>query len=227
MKNIFIKMIILSSAVLIIGVPVSSTTVNASAIKSNLNQTSSNQQKYLSLSAQKEIDAYVTVKDNQYVLSDKVKTIVSKDEYLNAQSLIMQANDVISKNDLVINRQTKVATNTFTLTSDENSMSDLARNIKSLKAVHKKKYHYGVNKISVHWNYTRVYMNKTLAQNVASGVVGGLSGLIGAVASGPAVATIVGAIGSVVSSQVGSIKGGIWVDYNYFHGFVKTKWGWQ
>lgn len=230
MKNMskFTKMVTLSLIALSISASVSFTTVNAATIESRSKQTDNNQQEYLSSADQKKLDKYVTVKDNQFVLSEKAKAIVSRDEYITAQNLIAQANDIVNEGDMVINRQTKVATNTFVLTDDENARTNVNKNISSLKAVHsKKKYHYGVNKVSVHWNYTRVYMNKALAKKVASGVVGGLSGLIGYVASGPALATIVGAIGNVVSSQVDSIKGGIWVDYNYFHGVVKTKWGWQ
>lgn len=230
MENIskFTKMIILSLVVLSINVSFSCTTVSAAPIEPKLKQTNDNQQEYLSSSIQKKLNEYVTVKDNQFVLSEKAKAIVSRKEYITAQNLITQANDIVNEGNLVINRQTKVATNTFILPNDGNSRIDVNKSIMSLRVVRsKKKYHYGVNKISVHWNYTRVYMNKAMTKNVASGVVGGLSGLIGYAASGPAVATIAGAIGNVVSSQVGSIKGGIWVDYNYFHGFVKTKWGWQ
>ncbi|KRK44764.1 hypothetical protein ODV08_06010 [Lactobacillus amylovorus] len=90
----------------------------------------------------------------------------------------------------------------------------------------KKKYHYGVNKVTVHWNYIRIYMDKTLTKNVAAGITGGLSGLIGGAVSGPAAAGAAGAIGGFVGSAVGnSIKGGIWIDYNYYQGV--TNWGWQ
>ncbi|GMM17581.1 hypothetical protein LAYK3_06960 [Lactobacillus amylovorus subsp. amylovorus] len=204
----------LAISLLLTATPLTSLSVNATAVEKDMTQ------QKLSLSTQKRIDPYIAVKNNQYVLSDNATSVVSRDDYIAAKQLIAQANIVIAEKGLVINPQTKTATTALTM-SDNSSLYNT-----NLMRASKKKYHYGVNKVTVHWNYIRIYMDKTLTKNVAAGITVGLSGLIGGAVSGPAAAGAAGAIGGFVGSAVGnSIKGGIWIDYNYYQGV--TNWGLQ
>lgn len=197
--------------------PTLTSTVQASTIDSN-------SQSELSLSVQKKLDSYVTVKNNQYVLSESAKTVVSEEEYNVAKQMIEQTNIAVANTGSVINRKTKAATNDFTLSDDAHSIISLD---KSTLATRRKKYHYGVNKVTYHWNYIRVYLNKSLTQTVAAGAIGGLSTLIANYVSGGLAAFAVGAISSAVATLVGnSIKGGVWVDYNFLAKSV-TSCGWQ
>ncbi|WP_279034088.1 hypothetical protein [Lactobacillus intestinalis] len=200
-------------------IPTFSTYVNAASIGT----TTINQNTKVSLSVQEKLDKYVTVNNNQYVLSKESKSIVSEQEYAAAQQLIKQTNEAIKKTDSVINRETKVATNEFTLSDDKVKVISLNQG----KATKRKKYHYGVNKVTYHWNYIRVYLNKNMTQTIASGALGGLGSLIASYVSGGAATFAVGAITAAVTTFVGnSIKGGVWVDYNFLAKTV-TRTGWQ
>ena len=122
--------------------------------------------------------------------------------------MIEQSNTVVANSGSVINRKTKVATNDFTL-SDENSVVSLN---KGTLATSRSRYHYGVNKVTYHWNYIRVYLNKNLTQAVASGAVGGVGTLIASYVTGGAATFAVGVISSSVDVLVtNGIKGGVCV----------------
>ena len=141
-----------------------------------------------------------------------------------AKQIIAQTNVAVENSGSVINKDTKVATNDFTVSNDEASVVSLN---KGELATKRKKYHYGVNKVTYHWNYIRVYLNKTTTQAVAAGAVGGVGALIANYVSGGLATFAVGAISSSVSALVGSsIKGGVWVDYNFLARTV-TSCGWQ
>ena len=199
-----------------VGAPTFTSAVQASSIENVTQDT-------LSLSTQTKLDPYVKVEHNQYVLSESAKNVVSAEEYRVAQQMIEQSNTVVANSGSVINRKTKVATNDFTL-SDENSVVSLN---KGTLATSRSRYHYGVNKVTYHWNYIRVYLNKNLTQAVASGAVGGVGTLIASYVTGGAATFAVGVISSSVDVLVtNGIKGGVWVDYNFFTGTV-TGFGWQ
>ena len=176
------------------------------------------------MSTQKKLDPYVTVENNHYVLSENAKKVVSEEEYNAAKQVIAQTNAAVENSGSVINQNTKVATNDFTLSNDENSVVSLN---KGELATRRKKYHYGVNKVTYHWNYIRVYLNKTTTQAVAAGAVGGLGALIANYVSGWVSYPLQWEqLGSSVSALVGSsIKGGVWVDYNFLARTV-TSCGW-
>lgn len=164
------------------------------------------------------------MENNQYVLSEEVKSVVSKQDYDAAKQMISQTNKSIEKTGSVINKETKVATNSFTLTDDGSRIKSLNKSMLSKSG---KKYHYGVNKVTFHWNYIRVYLNKNLAQDVAVGTLGGATALIAEYVSGAAATFAVGAIGAAITNHVGnSVKGGVWVDYNFLTRAV-TGFGWQ
>ena len=194
-------------SLLSVAAPTFASTAQASTIESSQTQSK------LNLSTQKKLDPYVTVENNHYVLSENAKKVVSEEEYNAAKQVIAQTNAAVENSGSVINQNTKVATNDFTLSNDENSVVSLN---KGELATRRKKYHYGVNKVTYHWNYIRVYLNKTTTQAVAAGAVGGLGALIANYVSGGLATFAVGAISSSVSALVGSsIKGGVWVDYNF------------
>lgn len=137
--------------------------------------------------------------------------------------MIEHSNVVVANSGSVINRKTKVATNDFTL-FDENSIVSLN---KGTLATSQSRYHHGVNKVTYHWNYIRVYLNKNLTQVVAGGAVGGVGTLIASYVTGGAATFAVGVISSSVDVLVtNGIKGEVWVDYNFFTGTV-TGFGWQ
>lgn len=152
----------------------------------------------LSESTQHRLDKYVTVENNQYVLNEAAKQV------------IVQTNASITKSGSVINKETKEATNEFTVS--ENGRKVISLNRAKAK---KKKYHYGVNKVTYHWNYIRIYMDKKLTKAVVSGVIGGLGALVGEYVTGGAATVAIAVITPAVASYVGdSIKSGVWVDYN-------------
>lgn len=164
--------------------PTLTSTVQASTIDSN-------SQSELSLSVQKKLDSYVTVKNNRYALSESAKTVVSEEEYNIAKQMIEQTNIAVANTGSVINRKTKVATNDFTLSDDAHSIISLDKG------------------------------------TLATGTIGGLGALIANYVSGGLATFAVGAISSAVATLVGnSIKGGVWVDYNFLAKSV-TNCGWQ
>ena len=172
-------------SLLSVAAPTFASTAQASTIESSQTQSK------LNLSTQKKLDPYVTVENNHYVLSENAKKVVSEEEYNAAKQVIAQTTAAVENSGSVINQNTKVATNDFTLSNDENSVVSLN---KGELATRRKKYHYGVNKVTYHWNYIRVYLNKTTTQAVAAGAVGGLGALIANYVSGGLATFAVGAI---------------------------------
>lgn len=86
---------------------------------------------------------------------------------------------------------------------------------------------FGVNKITFHWNYARVYLDRNQARALfQAGLAGGstaLGGFLGGIGGAAAGA----AIGAYLASVLGSTpNSGIWVDYNYYNRTV-TAFGWQ
>lgn len=150
------------------------------------------------------IDPYVTVKNNQYVLNLPADNKFSKTEINEAQILIDHSNQVITQTNAVINMTTKVA---------------------SLYPI--QAFSYGKNDIQIHWNYARIYLNKSQTKALVSAAIGGgstaLGGFLGSVGGAAAGA----AIGAYIASIAGdNIKNGCWVDFNYFTKTV-NKFGWQ
>lgn len=177
--------------------------------------------KILSTKSEENISPYVTVKNNQYILNNQVKNIISSKDYQIAEETINYANAAIKASGAIINKDSKTATN---LVQGANYTPVLNNLVLARK---KHKYHYGINKIIFHWNYAKIYLDKRLANNLAEGIISGASTLLGGLAGGIGWAAVASAIGSFLSSEVGHhIKGGVWIDYNYvLHG--PTKFGWQ
>ena len=59
------------------------------------------------------IDPYVEVRNNKYVLNDDVKKVITYAEYVSAQEVIAQTNQLINGSSFVINKSTKTATLKF------------------------------------------------------------------------------------------------------------------
>lgn len=200
------------------------TPVLASTVQASTTENVNNSEATLSLSTQKKLDPYVKVEHNQYILSEDAKSAVSEEEYNIAKQMIEQTNTAVANTGSIINKKTKVATNQFTLSDDTNSIVSLD---KGTLATKHKKYHYGVNKVIGHWNYIRVYLNKTTARAVAAGTVSGLGALIAEYVTDGLASAAVAAITASVATLVDSgIKGGVWIDYNFLTRKV-TNTGWQ
>ncbi|MBP1042370.1 hypothetical protein I6N95_15220 [Vagococcus sp. BWB3-3] len=84
----------------------------------------------------------------------------------------------------------------------------------------------GVNKVSVYWNFARIFLSKNSVNNIILGGTGGLGALVGFIPGvGIGVAVACGAVLAIVGSK--QVKNGIWFDYNYLIGVLTWNWGWQ
>ncbi|CCK82891.1 Putative uncharacterized protein yrbG [Lactobacillus equicursoris DSM 19284 = JCM 14600 = CIP 110162] len=217
-KVVNLGIVSIAALLLVANVPAFKTEVSAATTEN----VTSKVPEILSESTQHRLDKYVTVENNQYVLNEAAKSVVSEKEYEAAKQVIVQTNASITKSGSVINKETKEATNEFTVS--ENGRKVISLNRAKAK---KKKYHYGVNKVTYHWNYIRIYMDKKLTKAVVSGVIGGLGALVGEYVTGGAATVAIAVITPAVASYVGdSIKSGVWVDYNLFIRRV-NRVGWQ
>lgn len=96
-------------------------------------------------------NSYVKVKKNQYVLQLPEGAQVSAVDIMAVSAHIRKANTIVIEDSLIKNSETKVA-----------STSDFSL------------YSAGINKVTFHWNYVRVYLSKTTINNVISGATGDL-----------------------------------------------------
>lgn len=163
-----------------------------------------------------DLTPYVVVKNNQYKLEVPSNVLVPMEVRAEAQEVIDSQNSVVAEAHATINPETKTAT--FMASSDTNSSSMM------LMAAAKSKYHQGVNKFTVHWNYIRVYIKKSTLNGIKTGTIGAASAVAGAKIKNIYAVAAAGAIGALAGNI--NIKGGIWVDYNFFAKNI-TKWGWQ
>lgn len=148
-------------------------------------------------------DPYVKVKNNQYVLQLPQAAQVSAVDIIAVNAYISKANTIVAEDNLTINPETKVAsTSSFSL------------------------YSAGVNKVTVHWNYARVYLSKSTVNNAIAGATSGLGVILGGIpgvglGTSVAMAVVIGIVGNQ------EVNNGIWFDYNYFNGIFTNNWGWQ
>ncbi|MFD1433248.1 hypothetical protein [Lacticaseibacillus yichunensis] len=155
-----------------------------------------------------ELDPYVRVVENQFVLDIPQNLEVDATALQEARMLIVKTNQVISDNKATID----VATRTATFTSTTHDTASRLR------------YKNGLSKVTVHWNFVRIYISKSDLIGVQAGLLAGLGVLVGKV---PDVrvefvaAALIGFIGMLTP------PGGIWADYNYLLGFSQGSWGWQ
>lgn len=214
----FTSAALLSTALLTTTTPVLTNTVNASAVEAPTNKNS--QAKTLDKETVSKIDPYVSVKNNQYVLDSSVKDVISQEDYVTAETLISQTNNFIQKSDMVINKQTKVATNDFSLTDDNLSVET---NSTSLLAKPRRRNHNGVNSISVHWNYVHICIDKSTANKLKRGSMT-LAAYFSEKIPDKRIKLVALFVSGVLAST--SIKRGIWFDINFWATGL-SRWGWQ
>ncbi|CBL49566.1 hypothetical protein [Lactobacillus crispatus] len=203
---------------------VAPTLTNAKVVDAAYEENSSNlSNNNLSDSVQKKIEPYVEVRGNQYVLNNKVKDTVSTKDYEVAQRLIVQINSFVSQSDMVINKETKVATSDFVLEDDSSSSQENLLHSSGLLSKGRKKNHNGVNKVTVHWNYVHICIDKNTANMIKNGGIGAAGFLMGKVPN-PYVGTVAGAVAGILSGL--TINRGVWIDVNYFATGL-SKFGWQ
>lgn len=111
------------------------------------------------------INPYVEVKNTQYVLNDEVKNVITSSEYNSAKAQIASANQFISESSLVINQTTKTASLEFEVIDSGKSVRVLPPSTQNSGLQNsglqtRGRYHYGVNKVTVDWNYIRVYLGQ-------------------------------------------------------------------
>ena len=175
-------------------------TNNASADTNRVNDAATISSQSSSLELEQQVDQYIEVKNNQYVLAPEAKNVLTAAERATIQTSLDQSNACISDHNLTIDPTTKTAT----------SCIDMDRS-------------YGKNSVSVHWNYVRIYLDKGMANGLkgsATAVAGFLAGKV------PNPYVQVAAVGIAGFLGTKSLNNGIWFDFNFLGGGV-TNWGWQ
>jgi len=159
-----------------------------------------------------DLTPYVKVQDNQFKLVIPTNVIVPSEIEDEAQTQIDEQNSIITQNHATIDPDTKTAS--LMINGSSHDFNILA----------KSKYHQGVNKVTLHWNYMRVYVKKSLANNIKSGALTTATAVAGAkiknaylIAGGAALSFLLDKI---------KINGGIYFDFNFVSLSI-VKWGWQ
>ena len=149
-----------------------------------------------------ELDAltqYVSVVNNQWVLSVPNDAGFSDDLITQAQAQIKSSNAFVTAESLEIDPETMVATKELSIRVD-GSVEERS---------------YGVNGlIKTGWNYQRWAFDAGLVKDLMTGSVAAVFGGIGWAVSGPVGAMVVAAIAAIVGNHLPDIKDGVWVDYN-------------
>jgi len=152
------------------------------------------------------LDPYIKVQDNQFKLVLPENVVVSSEIKQEAQEQIDKQNSIILQNHATIDPETKTATITVN--------NEAGSNTSRFNILAKSKYHEGVNKVSVHWNYARIWIKKsTLKMAVTAGV-----SIAGIWVPSKVVKTALAALG--IGAQ--TIRGGIVFDVNYFGSIVSN-----
>lgn len=227
--NKTLSAVLLSSTLLVASAPTLATSVVADSIDNQSSNVSSNT---LSKDVVKRIDPYVEVKNNKYILNEEAKNVVTPSEYSSAKEVIDNTNQMISDSSFKISKTSKTASLDIEISKAGKVVSVLPSTPET-GIQSRRRYHYGVNKVTVGWNYVRVYIDKQVAKTAVAGGSGAISGIVGNAIGGIAGAAIGGAIGNYLSSVIGdNIKGGLWFDVNwiltaYHQAPIITAWGWQ
>ncbi|MGF7437000.1 hypothetical protein [Lentilactobacillus senioris] len=178
----------------------------------NNNATSNTHSTKIVIKSIDDLDPYVQIQNNQFKLELPTNIIVPVAILKNAQIYINEQNNIIDHNHLSINPDTKTAT------------LMLDGNIKDSDNMLKSKYHKGVNKIILHWNYARIYVNKSTGNLLKAGSIGAITQFLGKLPNAYTKAAA-GALAGVLS--IINIKGGFWFDYNYFEPYHYQNFHWQ
>lgn len=177
---------------------------NADEVESKPDTTITSNGSLLSEEQVQQIDSYVTVENNQFVLNLPNNSNLTDQEIINAKSLITEANKAVFESNAKINPLTKSA---------------------SVYPIQTRAY--GKNDIEVYWNFVRVYLDKGQAKALAAAAISGgstaLGGFFGNIGGAAAGAAIGGYLASVAGNN---INNGVWFDYNIYTRKI-TQFGWQ
>jgi len=152
------------------------------------------------------LDPYIRVQDNQFKLVLPENVVVSSEIKQEAQEQLDKQNSIVLQNHATIDPETKTATITVN--------NETGSNTSKFNILAKSKYHQGINKVSVHWNYARVWIKRsTLKVAINSGV-----NIANIWIPSKVVKTALAGLG------IGSlaIPGGIVFDVNYFGSIVSN-----
>jgi len=178
-------------------------TDSSTTFSSQVNTVNSKQKIITDLSS---LDPYIKVQDNQFKLVLPENVVVSSEIKQEAQEQIDKQNSIILQNHATIDPETKTATITVN--------NEAGSNTSGFNILAKSKYHEGVNKVSVHWNYARIWIKKsTLKMAVTAG-----TSIAGIWVPSKVVKTALAALG--IGAQ--TIRGGIVFNVNYFGSIVSN-----
>lgn len=178
----------------------------------------------------KKADKYISMDGNQYVLSDEASKDFSKQELDTIQSQINNANESIK---LSLNNKKVFTTVNHASKSITNYIPNTNTNNNNRKFGHML-YRYSSNKVTMGWNYVRLYMNKTTTQGVITGgiaITARITDMLATVltdglASVLADLVITGLAAYLGYVSVTAIKGGTYVDLNTIEMEINNA-GWQ
>ena len=153
---------------------------------------------------------YVSVVDNQFVLSLPEDSQFSDELVAQAKEQIALSNSLIASGNLKIDAETLSATQEFGIEIDGVEVRSYGKN--------------GVLKVG--WNYVRLGFDAGLTKDIVTGSAAAAFGAIGYAVTGPGGAAITAAVAAIVGNHVSNIKNGVWVDYNFLLGKVNNI-GWQ
>lgn len=149
-----------------------------------------------------ELTPYIKVKNNAYVLDLPNTKTISSNLNKHIQMQLNYINNLIVKNNYVININTKVA-------KPRNEIQ--ARS-------------YGKNAVYFHWNYLELYLDAGLVQNITTSGFGALFGagsfLVPVMAAHPVITLGVGVIFALIVNAISSanIRDGVILHLNFYKG---------
>lgn len=142
-----------------------------------------------------ELDRYIEVVNNEYVLNLPDNVYLENDDLANVEKMLTESNNAIRENDLTINPNTKTAI---------------------LSGVQTRAW--GKNDIEFHWNFVRVYIDAGNLRIALTVGVGGLGGALAFLATSGWAAGAIGAATAALGIAANNVTDGIWFDYNYAFG---------
>ncbi|MEG0410083.1 MAG: hypothetical protein RR538_03895 [Erysipelotrichaceae bacterium] len=152
-------------------------------------ETTANNYTYLS-----ELDKYVSVKDNKFILNIPENVDISQEVRYAAEQQIAISNQKINENNLTIDPNTK--------TAHTSSISPRK---------------WGKNDMQFGWNYVRVYIDAGNLRLILAGGVGAVGGALAALATTVGMGAAIGGVTAILGIQASGVKDGIWFDYNFFY----------
>lgn len=140
--------------------------------------------------------------DNQFILDDSIKNVVTNNEFNMIEEQVIATNEAI---------KTSLQNDDYVTVKDPQNNEFTINNV-LLKGADK-------TDIEFHWNYARIYLSKSVLKTAV-----GVGAVIGGVY---APAKIIQAACGIVGLNVNKITSGIWFDYNYAVGALVENAGVQ